>query len=63
MKSVCICQANYIGEFCQTQISSLSLVNQAKLGCAIRPCNAGSTCEDKADGTFVCHCPVVIKIF
>lgn len=59
LKSLCVCQVNYIGDTCQTLVGSLTAAQRLTYGCQLSPCLSGSTCEDKADGSYVCHCASV----
>ena len=57
---LCKCFAGYKGKNCEKRIDSLSSEEKLQYGCELRPCWIGSTCEDRPDGTFICHCAAVI---
>jgi len=56
---ICICQKDFIGRKCEFRIESLSVADKLKYGCELSPCYAGSVCEDRPFGNFVCHCVAV----
>lgn len=59
----CVCHKNYFGNECGTELSKLNAKQKQQLGCALKPCWFGSTCEDLTHlpgGTFRCHCSAVI---
>jgi hypothetical protein len=58
IEQVCVCQKNFVGERCELNLNSLNNEEKRRLGCQLRPCWIGSTCEDR-NNTFVCHCSAV----
>jgi len=54
----CICHKDFAGIECEIKLSTLSVSEKKKFGCALKPCWFGSTCEDLTHigGTFKCHC-------
>jgi hypothetical protein len=59
----CVCPKNYYDDLCERDLNRLSTIEKEKLGCALKPCWFGSTCEDltHVNGTFRCHCSAVSK--
>lgn len=57
----CICHKNYAGDECELELDKLSVDEKKRLGCSLRPCWFGATCEDltHVGGTFKCHCSAV----
>ena len=61
----CVCSKDYFGDFCEKVLAKLTQNDKDRLGCALKPCWFGSTCEDLThlNGTFKCHCNAVSFFF
>ena len=61
INQVCLCNKNFIGYTCNNEIAKLTSDQKTALGCSLKPCRIGSTCEDLPSGGFKCHCLPVIN--